>query len=305
MTRSASRLSTPQRLPVNWNRRARRTPQLNVTEAIRSKAREIGFNEVGFTKHDKRFTYTRKKRWIRFPHAICLALEQDYVQTQSIPSMDAEYAHFGTYEMEGAFLLDLADHIRSLGYHAQVHSPNDNSAPYIPMFVSAGLGQLGANGQLLSPHFGSRARLAMITTDAPVNYDEPVDYGIHEFCQQCQVCANRCPGRAIVRDKVWWRGVEKNKLIYERCRPVMARYEGCGRLHEDLPDSALWHARRHGALRRDRRGARQGHAPAGRLHVQGQGVLWSRRVAAGSTGSSSRFRTAARKTGCSNSSRSA
>ena len=35
------------------------------------------------------------------------------------------------------------------------------------------------------------------------------------------------PGRAIVRDKVWWRGVEKNKLIYERCRPVMARYEGC------------------------------------------------------------------------------
>ena len=202
-------------------------PELNVTEAIRSKARELGFNEVGFTKHDKRFTYTRKKRWIKYPHAICLALEQDYVQTQSIPSMDAEYAHFGTYEMEGAFLLDLADYIRSLGYHAQVHSPNDNSAPYIPMFVSAGLGQLGANGQLLSPHFGSRARLAMVTTDAPVTYDEPVDYGIHEFCQQCQVCANRCPGRAIVRDKVWWRGVEKNKLIYERCRPVMARYEGC------------------------------------------------------------------------------
>ena len=25
-----------------------------------------------------------------------------------------------------------------------------------------------------------------------------------------------------------WRGVEKNKLIYDRCRPVMARYDGCG-----------------------------------------------------------------------------
>jgi Pyruvate/2-oxoacid:ferredoxin oxidoreductase delta subunit len=141
--------------------------------------------------------------------------------------MDAEYAHFGTYEMEGAFLLDLADYIRSLGYHAQIHSPNDNSAPYIPMFVAAGLGQLGANGQLLSPHFGSRARLAIITTDAPVTYDQPVDYGIHQFCQVCQVCVNRCPGRAIVPNKVWYRGVEKNKLIYERCRPVMARYDGC------------------------------------------------------------------------------
>ena len=96
------------------------------------------------------------------------------------------------------------------------------------MFVAAGLGQLGANGQLLSPHFGSRSRLMIITTDAPVTYDEPVDYGIHKFCQKCQVCVNRCPGRALVREKVWWRGVEKNKLIYDRCRPVMARYEGCG-----------------------------------------------------------------------------
>jgi ferredoxin len=202
-------------------------PDKDVTEAIRQKARELGFGEVGFTKYDYRYTYTSKKRWAKYEHAICLALEQDYVQTQSLPSMEAEFAHFGTYEIEGALLLDLADYIRTLGYHAQVHSPNDNSAPYIPMFVAAGLGQLGANGQLLSPHFGSRARLAIITTDALVTYDQPVDYGIHKFCQTCQVCVDRCPGRAIVRDKVWWRGVEKNKLIYERCRPVMARYDGC------------------------------------------------------------------------------
>jgi Pyruvate/2-oxoacid:ferredoxin oxidoreductase delta subunit len=199
----------------------------NVTALIRQKARELGFGEVGFTKMDRRHVYTSKRRWVKYDHTICLALEQDYVQTQSLPSMDAEFAHFGTYEIEGALLLDLADYIRSLGYHAQVHSPNDNSGAYIPMFVAAGLGQLGANGQLLSPHFGSRARIAMITTDAEVTYDEPVDYGIHQFCQVCQVCVNRCPGRALVRDKVWWRGVEKNKLIYERCRPVMARYDGC------------------------------------------------------------------------------
>ncbi len=38
---------------------------------------------------------------------------------------------------------------------------------------------------------------------------------------------NRCPGRALVKEQVWYRGVEKNKLIYDRCRPVMAIYEGC------------------------------------------------------------------------------
>ncbi len=93
--------------------------------------------------------------------------------------------------------LQLIDHIRSLGYHGQMHSPSDDSAVFIPMFVAAGLGQLGANGQLLSPHFGSRSRLAIVTTDAPVTYDGPVDYSMHKFCQLCQVCVGRCPGRAL------------------------------------------------------------------------------------------------------------
>ena len=31
-----------------------------------------------------------------------------------------------------------------------------------------------------------------------------------------------------MRDKIWWRGIEKNKLYFKRCRPVMTRYTGCG-----------------------------------------------------------------------------
>ena len=203
-------------------------PASNITDEIRTKARELGFGEIGFTRYDRRYTFKVKKGWVKFEHAVCLAYEQDYRQTQTIPSMEAEYAHYGAYEEENKQGILLAEYIREKGYRAQIHSPNDNSAPYIPMFVEAGLGQLGANGQLLSPHFGSRSRLMIITTDAPVDYDSPVDYGIHKFCDICQVCVNRCPGRALVKEKVWWRGAEKNKLMYERCRPVMAKYEGCG-----------------------------------------------------------------------------
>ena len=199
----------------------------DITEDIRAKARELGFGEVGFTSYDRRYTYASKKKWAKYTHAICIALEQDYAQTQSIPSLEAEFAHFGTYEIAGALALKLADHIRSLGYHAQIHSPNDNTGIYIPLFVSAGLGQLGANGQLLSPHFGSRARLMLITTDAPVHHDEPIDYGINKYCEECQVCVVRCPARALLREKVWYRGVQKNKLVYDRCRPIMITYEGC------------------------------------------------------------------------------
>ena len=202
-------------------------PTVDVTESIRLRARELEFGEVGFTRLDRRFVYASRKSWAKFSHAICLAMEQDYDQTQTIPSLEAEHAHFGTYEIESIAGEKLADHIRELGYHAQIHSPSDSSGAYIPMFVAAGLGQLGANGQLLSPHFGSRARLMIISTDAAVRYDAPIDYGFHKFCQQCQVCVARCPGRALVKEQVWYRGVEKNKLIYDRCRPVMVDYEGC------------------------------------------------------------------------------
>src|SRR5919199_6508887 len=201
----------------------------DVTELIRQKARELGYGEVGFTYNDRHYVYQSRKPAMKpgLPHAICLALEQDYNKTQTIPSMDAEETHFGTYFNQGPLTMELTDYIRSLGYRVQVSGPSLHYGPMIPMFVQAGLGQLGANGQLLSPHFGSRARLQILLTDANVTYAQPIDYGIHQFCQVCQVCVNRCPGRALLAEKVWWRGVEKNKLIYERCRPVMARYDGC------------------------------------------------------------------------------
>lgn len=199
----------------------------DLTEDLRRFARKLGFGEVGFTRHDRHYTFAAKKRWSRFERAICLAYEQDYLQTQSGPGADTDMARLQTYEFEQMACMELADYIRSRGYRAQIHDGLDGSGAYIPLFVAAGLGQLGANGQLLSPHFGSRARLMLVTTDAPVRYDEPQDYGIHKFCQECQVCVNRCPGRALSREKVWWRGVEKSKLNYERCRPVYVKYQGC------------------------------------------------------------------------------
>jgi Pyruvate/2-oxoacid:ferredoxin oxidoreductase delta subunit len=200
----------------------------DITQKIKDKARELGYLEVGITAYDTRYEYHSKRGFNNYPHAICLAYEQDFEPTQTIPSIDAEIVHSSTYRTQAAAGLELANYIRSLGYHAQVIHSSDATGPVIPMFVAAGLGQLGACGYLLTPHAGNRNRLMMVTTDANVTHDQPVDYGIHAFCQVCQVCVNRCPGRALMRDKIWWRGVEKNKLYFKRCRPVMARYLGCG-----------------------------------------------------------------------------
>ena len=200
----------------------------DVTDLIKDKARQLGYLEAGFTAYDPRYEYKHKRGFTELPTAICLAYEQDFEPTQTIPSIGAEIVHMGVYRTQAAAGLELGNFIRSLGYRCHVIHSNDATGPVIPMFVTAGLGQLGACGYLLTPHHGNRARLMLITTDANVTYDKPVDYGIHAFCQVCQVCVNRCPGRALMRDKIWWRGVEKNKLYMKRCRPVMARYLGCG-----------------------------------------------------------------------------
>ena len=43
-------------------------------------------------------------------------------------------------------------------------------------------------------------RLILITTDALVTVERPVDYGIHQPCQLCQVCVNHCPGWALQKE---------------------------------------------------------------------------------------------------------
>ena len=198
----------------------------DVSQLIKDKGLELGFAEAGITAYDHRYSYQSKKDLPMYPHALCVAYPQEYELTQAIPGPSGEFAQSGAGRMRSTAGLELGNYIRSLGYHAQVMTENPGAV--IPMFVAAGVGQLGACGYLLTPNVGSACRLLIITTDAQVTHDQPVDYGIHAFCQVCQVCVNRCPGRALMRDKIWWRGIEKNKLVYKRCRPVMARYFGCG-----------------------------------------------------------------------------
>src|SRR5215813_11563768 len=64
----------------------------DVTELIRQKARELGYGEVGFTYNDRHYVYQSRKPAMKagLPHAICVALEQDYNKTQTIPSMAGE-----------------------------------------------------------------------------------------------------------------------------------------------------------------------------------------------------------------------
>ena len=114
----------------------------DVTEAIRARARELGYGEVGFTNFDRRFAYKSKRQYIKgdLRNAICLAVEQDYVATQSLPSIEAESAHGDTHLQQAEMAKELVDYIHSLGYRTQVWGPTWHFGAMIPLFVKAGLG---------------------------------------------------------------------------------------------------------------------------------------------------------------------
>jgi epoxyqueuosine reductase len=74
---------------------------------------------------------------------------------------------------------------------------------------------------------GSRCRLNVLTTNAPLVCDEPVDYGIEGVCDRCQICVRRCPVGAIPNHRSEHRGIVKAKLNTKRCLPLMMQTSGC------------------------------------------------------------------------------
>jgi epoxyqueuosine reductase len=205
---------------------AARPPAAELTERVQREAARLGLSAIGFAAYDERYTLAEFAGTHARGSVIVCVLEQDYAATQTAPSARAERSAFVAY----GELLDrtarLAEFLRGQGVDAHPHNPAGETIA-IHYGVAAGLGQMGLNGQLLTPAAGSRARLAIITTDAELVHGEPRDLGIHAICDRCQACVRRCPVGAIPRQRRPYRGVTKAKIKTERCFPVTAQAEGC------------------------------------------------------------------------------
>ena len=88
--------------------------------------------------------------------------------------------------------------IRGLGYQA-IPSVND-TAQSVPFAMDAGLGELSRLNKVVMLEFGAAIRLCKVLTDLPMEYDQPVDFGLAAFCRSCKMCAEACPPRALSFD---------------------------------------------------------------------------------------------------------
>ena len=197
-----------------------------MTGELKAYAAEIGISAAGVTGFDEKFTLAEHRGKAVGEHVVVCVLEQNYDATQRIPAHRSKQAASSTYgELEDRMVL-LADWLRERGWRAR---PEDfqGESMFIAYAVAAGLGQLGLNGQLLTPHAGSRCRINILTTDAPLVGDEPKDFGIEGICDRCQICVRRCPVGAITNVRKEHRGITKAKFNTKRCLPPMMQSAGC------------------------------------------------------------------------------
>jgi reductive dehalogenase len=127
------------------------------------------------------------------------------------------------YSHDALVVLSLAQYIRNLGYQA-IASMNDTSLA-VPYAIKAGLGEYGRHGLLITKEFGPRVRLGKVYTDLPLAHEQPAHFGVKQFCDTCQRCAQSCPVKAIpsgtptaeIHNQSNIVGVQKWTLDGEKC----------------------------------------------------------------------------------------
>ena len=137
-----------------------------------------------------------------------------------------------TYSQMGLMVTGVAEFLRGIGYQA-IPSIND-LALNIPLAIDAGFGEQGRNGKLITPQYGPSLRLCKVITELPLVRDTPIRFGVTEFCEICQKCADDCVVNAIPHGKRTWDdpNISSNPGVYtwyldnEACRKYWSMGNG-------------------------------------------------------------------------------
>ncbi len=175
-------------------------------------------------------------------YAIVLVIDQgfDTLEASSGDDWMSGAQSYRAYLKGSTIACTVAGYIRNLGYPATAHSNARGDVLHLPLLVLAGLGELSRIGELvLNPFIGPRYKTAVITTDLPLAPDQPIDFGLQDFCGKCRKCARECPCDAIPHgDKILYNGYEIWKPDVERCtkyRITNPYGSACGRCMKMCP----------------------------------------------------------------------
>jgi len=194
---------------------------------IKGFARYLGADLVGITELNPAYVYSHNARgsgdWgapiqLNHRYAIAIAVEMQHHMIRHAPEGPTITESAFSYYENAKIALVVARYINLLGYEARAHVDGNYRVMCIPIAVDAGLGELGRLGLLITPQFGPRVRLSVVTTNLPLHVDKPIAFGVQHFCSICKKCGENCPSGSIdMKAKAPHNGVEKWQSDQDSC----------------------------------------------------------------------------------------
>jgi len=173
---------------------------------IKEWGKKMGAHSLGITEMRDYHFYTcggRKERYgkevlNKHKYGLAITVEMDYELTKTGPQAPVVMESARQYLNAGMIATQLALTLRKLGYDAKTHI-DANYDVICPLVArDAGLGEIGRMGLLMTQKLGPRVRIAVVTTDAPLQVDKAAyDNTMIDFCLHCNKCARVCPSSSI------------------------------------------------------------------------------------------------------------
>ncbi len=189
---------------------AKEIPATDATKFIKKWMRSLGTKDCGIARMESYHFYSHKGRGENYgkeiiqkhEYGIAFTVEMDFAKMKNAPYAPTVMESAQQYLHAGTLATELALFIRHLGYDAQTHIDGQYDIICPLVARDAGLGEIGRMGLLMTPDLGPRVRIAVVTTNMPLQADAPKARNyMTNFCDYCRKCADVCPSRAIPFDK--------------------------------------------------------------------------------------------------------
>ena len=236
--------------PVNA-RRVTFSDSADAASQVKAKAMELGADMVGSCRIQPHMIDLGEDVPHKFVIAACVA--EDFEQVPHGANAVEEEA-MRVYSRCAAIATGLATYIRDLGYPARAHHNGASEVQAIPIFYQVGFGELGRHGSLINEKFGASFRPGFVTTDLPLAEDRPSEFGVQDFCMNCNVCMRNCPGDAIPKEHVVTHGIKRWLVDLEKCYPYSRlRDEYCHLCVDVCPYNVKSHPETYKSFMKDRK----------------------------------------------------
>ena len=198
---------------------------------LKERALEFGADIAGVCEIEPSDVY--RGRTVPEKYAIAVGQRMRWREFQVVPSRESAIECLRVYFTLGETVIQLAAHIRGLGFACRVEHPiGDSDILHVPIGLKAGFGELGRHGSIINPKLGPLFRMGSVITSLPLAVDRPIDAGIAKFCDTCRACRKYCPANAIPdhrspeagKDHL---GNDRYMVDTGRCFPYFAKHSYC------------------------------------------------------------------------------